>query len=134
MWKGKYRSTENKKIGKERGNFYQKNEEISGWKAHWTLNDTFQQSLWWCFSITLTWRHIFCAFTYIYSLLIEKDICDDETFHLSFHAFVSAFYPEISSFFQKEFPLYFPIFLCKISMNTDATSWGSNILYSSYIN
>ena len=32
-----------------------------------------------------------------------------EIFQLSFHVFVCAFRPEISSFFT-EFPLYFPIF------------------------
>ena len=34
MWKGKYWSIDNTKIGKERRNSYKKNEEISGWKAH----------------------------------------------------------------------------------------------------
>ena len=29
--------------------------------------------LWWHFSKTLMWRHLY---TYIYSLLLEKDICD----------------------------------------------------------
>ena len=32
--KGKYQSTDNTKIGNERGSSYQKNEEISGWMAH----------------------------------------------------------------------------------------------------
>ena len=35
-WKGKYRSTDNTKIGKEKGNSYRKNEEISGWEVHKT--------------------------------------------------------------------------------------------------
>ena len=33
-WKGKYQSMDNTKIGKESGNSCQKNEEISGRKAH----------------------------------------------------------------------------------------------------
>jgi hypothetical protein len=33
-WKGKYHSMDNTKIGKERGNSYQKNKEISRRKAH----------------------------------------------------------------------------------------------------
>ena len=31
---------------------------------------------WWPFSKTLTWPCLYCMFTYIYSLLIKKDICD----------------------------------------------------------
>ena len=31
--------------------------------------------LWWHFSKTFMWCHLYHVFTYIYSLLIEKDIC-----------------------------------------------------------
>ena len=30
---------------------------------------------WWLLFETVTWRHLYCIFTHIYSLLIEKDIC-----------------------------------------------------------
>ena len=40
-------------------------------------------------------------FTYVYSLLIEKDICDHRNiFQLSFHVFMCVFHQEISSFFS----------------------------------
>jgi hypothetical protein len=42
-------------------------------------------------------------FRYIDSILIEKDICDVETYKLSFRVFVCAFHPEITSFFVKNF-------------------------------
>jgi len=53
---------DNIKIGKERGNPYKRNEEVSGWKAHINTCDM--------------WCHLYCVFSYIYSLLIERDICD----------------------------------------------------------
>ena len=31
-------------------------------------------SPWWLLPETVMWRHLYCVFTYIYSLLIEKDI------------------------------------------------------------
>ena len=54
------------------------------------------------------WCHLYRVFTQIYSHLIEEDII--KMFQLSFHVFMCAFYPEISSFFQHEFPLSFLIF------------------------
>ena len=36
------------------------------------------QPLWLHFSKTLMWRHLYCVFIYIYSLLIEKNICDHQ--------------------------------------------------------
>ena len=54
----KYNTQGAKKIGKERGNSYQKNEEITRWKAY-----------------TNTTKHNWnvSTITYIYSLLIKKD-------------------------------------------------------------
>jgi hypothetical protein len=34
---------------------------------------------WWYFSKTVTWCHLYLVFTYIYSLLIEKDICNHQS-------------------------------------------------------
>ena len=51
----------------------------------------------------LIWHHIYCVFTYIYSLLIEKDIMFVKTFQLSLRVFMCAFHPEISSLFGKSF-------------------------------
>ena len=39
--------------------------------------------------------HLYSAFTDIYSLLIEKDLCEGQ---LGFHVFICASHPEISSF------------------------------------
>ena len=36
----------------------------------------------WHFSKTLTWCRYYCVFTYIYSLLIEKGICDHQNMSL----------------------------------------------------
>ena len=33
-------------------------------------------TLWWHFSKAVTWQHLYHVFTYIYFLLIKKDICD----------------------------------------------------------
>ena len=49
-------------MGKERENSYQKYLFI----------------FWWHLSKTLSWHHLYPVFTYFYSLLIEKDICDHQ--------------------------------------------------------
>ena len=49
--------------------------------------------------------HLYCVFTYIYSLLIEKNTV---IVKLSFHVFICTFHPEISSFFSvRVFSFYF---------------------------
>ena len=82
----------NKKIGKERNSY---REEISRQKVHtntrklnWNFSIRFSlyplhssphpvsHPLWWHFSKTLMWHHLYRVFTYIYSLLIKKEICD----------------------------------------------------------
>jgi hypothetical protein len=45
-------------------------------------------------------HRLYHVFTYIYSLLIEKDSVIIETFQLSFCVFMCAFHSEISSFFR----------------------------------
>ena len=91
-WKGKYWSTDNTKIGKERVNSYWKNEEISRWKAHintWNLNNNVS--------------------TMTYQSWSEQSKCmwtnskDDAT--CAFHLKISSF------FFGKSFLILF-IFLC----------------------
>ena len=42
----------------------------------------------WHFSKTLTWHHNYRMFTYIYSLLIEKGICDQRNIQVSLCTFV----------------------------------------------
>ena len=59
--------------------------------------------LWWQFSKTLMVCRLYCWFTYVYSLLIEKDICDCRNISIMLPLFVCAFHPEISSFFGKSF-------------------------------
>ena len=68
---------DNTNIRKERGNSYQKNREISGWKEHintWKLN-------WQIFTITRLsqteeskCQYLYCVFKYIYSPLIDIKI------------------------------------------------------------
>ena len=45
---------------------------------------------WWHFSKPLMWRHHYRVFTYIYSLLIEKGMCDRQNIS-SFHTVVLTF-------------------------------------------
>ena len=56
------------------------------------------------------WCHLYCVFTYIYSLLIENDICDCQKYQLRFKVFIFAFCVEISSFFDKSFLFLFLLF------------------------
>jgi hypothetical protein len=52
-----------------------KNGTNSDWREFFNITEVQKCFLWNC-SKTLTWRHLYCVFTYIYSLMIEKDICD----------------------------------------------------------
>ena len=59
---------------------------------------------------TVTWRHLHCVFTYIYSILIEEDLCENRYISVKFPWalwFISAFHMETSSYF----PFIF-LFLC----------------------
>ena len=57
-------------------------------------------------------RHLCHVFTYIHSLLIEKDGCDRQNISIKFPCvFVFAFPTVISSIFAKSFPFPFPYFL-----------------------
>ena len=58
-------------------------------------------------SKTLTWRHLYCVFTYIYSVLIKKEICDCRNISIKF---LRVFPLEISSIFGKSFLLSFSVF------------------------
>ena len=71
--------------------------------THGRLTDTFQQ-LHMSFSIRIDlmyakWLHLYCVFTYIYSLLIKKDICDGRKVSVKLPVLTCAFHPEISSYF-----------------------------------
>ena len=70
-WRFKVYMKSGTEIGIKRGNSYRKNEKISAWKAHRNLTDAM-------------WCHLYCVFTYIYSLLIEKDICNCQNVSLHF--------------------------------------------------
>ena len=58
--------------------------------------------------VKLQWHFLYRVFTYIYSLLIERDICDHWNISIKLCVFVCAFPLEISSFFSKSFPFLFP--------------------------
>ena len=86
---------ENTKIGIKRGNSYQKNEEVSRWKAqihtrkfNWyilTLTEVFpnQKRINVC-EHTVTWYHLYWVFIYIYSLLIDKQIFESQNISIKF--------------------------------------------------
>ena len=102
----------NTKIRKERGKSYWKNEEISGWKAHtntWKLNwkvstirDVFldQKRVNVC---EHTVKMVPRVFTNIYSLLIEKDICDRRNISVCLRV---PFIRRSLHFFGKSFPFF----------------------------
>ena len=54
---------------------------------------------------TPTWRHLYHVFTYIYSLLIEKDIYECRNISNKFPCICEI------SFFGKSFPFLFPFFV-----------------------
>ena len=61
---------------------------------------------------TVMWRHLFCVFAYIYSLLIEKDICDCRNISVKFLCvYVCLLSGDLFIFFSKSF-LFLFLFLC----------------------
>ena len=102
------------KIGEERGNSYQKNEEISRWKAHlntWKLNwnvsmityvflDEKRVNVCKC-TVKMASRGVIftiCSNTFILFWLRKISVIIN-MFQLSFHVFICGFHLEISSFF-----------------------------------
>ena len=61
---------------------------------------------------TLTWRRLYCVFTYIYSLPIEKDICDFRNVSVK----LPCVYLCLSSFLWQEFRLPIPIFVLSVPL------------------
>ena len=64
------------------------------------------------FSETVMWCHLYCVFTYIYSLLIEKDICDCWNVSVEIPCLCVAFIRRSLHFFGKSF-LFSPFFCVK---------------------
>ena len=54
--------------------------------------------------------NIYCVFTYIYSLLIKKDICDHWNISVSFHCLCMSFIRRSLHFFSKSFFFLFLLF------------------------
>ena len=104
-WKGKYQSTDNTNNSKRKGKLLQKNEEISGRKAHtntWKLN-------WNVLRITdvfLDQKRVNVSF------LIEKDICDCQNISIKLLCVCVCLSSGDLLIFCK-FPLSFPIFCIK---------------------
>ena len=78
--------------------------------------------LWWHFSNTLMWCRLFHVFTYFYSLLIEKDICDRRNISIKLLCvpFVRRslhFLVRVSSFFSF-------LFLCYSHFSTFLSTWS----------
>ena len=70
---------------------------------------------WWHLSKTVTWCHLYCVFTYIYSLYsLRKSSVIAETYQCSFHVFMCTFHLEISSFFSVRVSSFF-FYFCIIS-------------------
>ena len=121
----------NTKIGKERGNSYQNNEDISRWKAHvntqkhdWNVSmitDVFlnQKRVNVCEHTLNTAPHVF---TYIYSLPIKKDICD----HWNVSVMLPYVYVCLSSgdvfIFSVSF-LFLFLFLCYSYLGSFLSMW-----------
>ena len=71
------------------------------------------------------WRHLYHVFTYIYSLLIERETSVIvKIYWLNFCVFMCT-YLEISSFFRYKFTLSFPIFV----LLKKGVLWSRLILY-----
>jgi hypothetical protein len=62
----------------------------------------------------LMWCYLYCVFTYIHSVLIEKDIFDRLNISNKFPCVCVYFHPEISSFFEKSFPFLSPFFVLSV--------------------
>ena len=82
----------NKTIGKERGNSYLRNEEISWWMAH--INT---RKLNWNIPTT---TDVFLVQKKMYSLLVKKDICNCRNVSIKFLCVYASFIQEISFFWH----------------------------------
>ena len=56
---------------------------------------------WWHLSETVMWHCLYHVFTYIYSLLIEKDICDCQNISVKLLCICECLSSEITSYFCK---------------------------------
>ena len=115
------------KIGKERGNSYHKNEEISRLKAHintwkliwriWTITDVFlnPKRVNVCEHTVKMMSSLLCVHIHLLSSDWERHV---ETYHLSFHVFICAFHLEISSFFSVRVSYFYVICTSVLSFST----------------
>ena len=74
-----------------------------------SLPPSYLASPWWHFSKTLMWHSLYHVFIYIYSLPIEKDICDRQNGSIKLPCVSVCLLFGILFIFSVEFPLYFPI-------------------------
>ena len=139
---------------KEKGNSYQENEEIYGWKSHikirkfnWyisTITDVFldQKKVIVCEHTVKTATReclqsgtfpilsrgaIFTMYSYTFTLFWSRKYVIIEMFQLSFCVFMWAFHREISSFLWQEFLLSYPAFLLSI-VDTFLSMWSFSFL------
>ena len=64
------------------------------------------------FSVFVTWLYLYCVFTNIYSLLIDKDLCESKKISIKFPSALLV-YMCLSSGNPLFFPLFIPIFVLK---------------------
>ena len=82
--------------------------------------------------LTIMWHHLYCVFTYIYSLLIEEEICDCRNISsASVCLFVSFIWISLQ-FFSKSF-LFLLLFLCFLHFGTFPFHMVSNRKYIYYL-
>ena len=79
----------------------------------------------WCLlSKTVTWRHPYCVFTYIYFYWLRRTSVIAETHQLSFHVFMFAFHRKISSFFSVKVFSFFSYFCVFHSSVLSLSTWS----------
>ena len=78
---------------------------------------------------TVTGRHMYYVFTYIYSLLIEKDLCECQSMSVKFLCAFSfySFQSDTSLFFGKRFPFLF-LFCAIPTLVLSLPTWSSSYL------
>ena len=79
---------------------------------------------------TLMWRHLYLVFTYIYYLLIEKDMCSHQNISIKFQCVCMCLSSrDYFIFLIRVFP-FFSHFLCYSYFGTFLHTWFLSLLFS----
>ena len=82
-------------------------------------------ALWWQFSKTLMWHHLYHVFTYF--LLIEKDICDHQNVSIKLLRVCVCFLPGYLFIFSIRVSSFFFYFLCYFYFGAFLSTWSISI-------